>query len=142
MRIKLPGETYIIAIAAAVCVVALLFAGWFVLIKPGQDRRAAAEAKAGQTVAEGQLGAAKAAGGTVLDTAEKQRAAEALTRENEDEIRATEGGKVVVGDDAQLAGLRSLCRRPTYSSDRRCRELFGADPAGVEGPRAGSPPAR
>lgn len=116
-------------IAGALSVLILfIFLIWFVLLKPAHDRRLAREALGKAAVATGSANATLDAQAIVIDSGKKMEAAKELTRENENEIRSAEGSSVVVGSDANLAGLRALCRRPTYSADERCRELLKAHP--------------
>lgn len=52
-----------------------------------------------------------------------QAASEDLTRTNAEEIRNAKGSDAHIDPAAQLAGLRALCRRPSYRDSERCRLL-------------------
>lgn len=109
----------ILGLVALVC--------WFVLIKPGQDRRRAAEAEAGAAVAGGTAKAAQDAQGVVIGNAARERATDDQTRANRDEILKAPDAGVSAGA-AGDAGLRGLCKRPSLRDSGRCRELLGVDP--------------
>lgn len=49
------------------------------------------------------------------------------TRENDREIRNAEGADAPVNPDLRDAGLRSLCKRPAYSSDPKCLQFAPTD---------------
>jgi hypothetical protein len=76
---------------------------------------------------EGQLGAAKDSASDAIattgNTAAGERASEDLTRTNEKEIRNAEGASQSVNPGVRDAGIRSLCRRPSYRNDPRCKLL-------------------
>lgn len=78
-------------------------------------------------VAQEQLDAHGASAVDAIDTAGNvsavERAADDLTRSNEKEIRNAQGADTRLDPDAQRAGLRALCRRPSYRDSERCRLL-------------------
>lgn len=89
-----------------------------------QKRRSqAAQAKVERSQAEAASKSAADAIGTVRASGEAERASEELTRSNEKEIRNAEGANDPVNPAVRDAGLRSLCRRPAYRNNERCKLL-------------------
>lgn len=107
-------------------IVLIIAAGLFVR---SCDKRRSEAAQA--RVERGQAGAAsesaKDAIGTVRASGEAEKASEELTRSNEREIRNAEGANDPVNPASRDAGLRSLCRRPAYRDNAKCK-LFNAPP--------------
>jgi len=62
---------------------------------------------------------------TVAAAARREQQSDALTRDNEREIRHAQGADLAVDPAVRDAGLGGLCRRPAYRDDQRCR-LRGA----------------
>jgi hypothetical protein len=62
---------------------------------------------------------------TVAASGEGSAASEALTRANEQQIRAAQGSSASVDPAARDAGLAALCKRAAYRDDPRCK---GAKP--------------
>lgn len=114
-----PGE--IAAACLVVCAVLLL--GWWIIGKPAQDRRAAVQARAGATIAQGQTNAARDAVGVVTDQAARDAATDAQTRKNDADIRSAKGASAPVDPDAYYAGLRALCVRRAYRGSAACISL-------------------
>jgi hypothetical protein len=50
-----------------------------------------------------------------------EQASSDLGRQNEGQIRGSEGANVVVAPGVSSAGLESLCRREAYKNSSRCR---------------------
>jgi hypothetical protein len=78
-------------------------------------------------VDRGQAGAASNSAADAVNTVtgvwSNAAASEELTRQNEKEIRNAEGANDPVNPAARDAGLRSLCRRPAYRDNPKCRML-------------------
>jgi hypothetical protein len=56
----------------------------------------------------------------VGEAGEREAASDALTRENEVDIRKAPGAADPVSAEARGAGLAALCRREAYRGDPRC----------------------
>jgi hypothetical protein len=82
----------------------------------------AADAK--NAVVTGQLGAATASGKDAISStgnqADAESAADAITRNNADAIDHANGANAIVAPQAQDAGLRALCQRPSYRGSSGC----------------------
>lgn len=85
-----------------------------------------AEARLAKEQAEAALESGRDAVETVGEAGEREAASEALTRDNERNIRDAEGADDEVAVPVNDAGLRSLCKRRAYRSDPRCVQY--ADP--------------
>lgn len=87
-----------------------------------------AEAKLGRN----QAGAAAESGSEAVNTVgragDREAGDDALTRDNEREIRDAEGSDAPVATPARDAGLAALCRRRAYADDPRCVRDAGAGP--------------
>lgn len=79
-----------------------------------------AEARLGRNQVEAAQESGKDAVNTIGAAGDREAASETMTRDNERSIRDAEGADAPVTDAARNAGLRSLCRRPSYSNDPRC----------------------
>lgn len=79
-----------------------------------QGRVDASQAGAAQDSARDAINAVEASG-------ERETASEALTRENEANIRAAEGAAAPVNPAVRDAGIAALCQRKAYANDPRCR---------------------
>lgn len=89
-----------------------------------QKRRSeAAQGRVERSQAEAASNSAADAIGTVQASGESAAASEEMTRSNEREIRNAEGANQGVNPGVRNAGLRSLCRRPAYRNDQRCKLL-------------------
>ena len=58
---------------------------------------------------------------TVGAAARREQQSDALTRDNEREIRDAQGAEVRLDPTVRDAGLGGLCRRAAYRDDQRCR---------------------
>ena len=58
---------------------------------------------------------------TVGAAARREQQSDALTRDNEREIRDAQGADARLDPAVRDAGLGGLCRRPAYRDDQRCR---------------------
>ena len=58
---------------------------------------------------------------TVGAAARREQQSDALTRDNEKEIRDAQGADVRLDPAVRDAGLGGLCRRPAYRDSERCR---------------------
>ncbi len=125
-KINWPGAAGLALCALSAAVVIALI--WFVFIRPGQHRQDAAQAKAGQIVAEGQTAAGKDAIGVVTDNAGKEAQTDALTRDNNKAIRSAEGAADPVAAGVDDAGRRALCMRRAYAGSAACKRLLNAHP--------------
>lgn len=103
--------------------VCLLIAAFLWLQSCQRERSLEAQGK----VDRGQQGALQNSAGdavnTVAGVAENQMASDELGRRNEEEINNAPGASDPVNPAVRDAGLRSLCRRPAYRHDPRCRVL-------------------
>jgi hypothetical protein len=88
-----------------------------------RHRSQAAQSRVERSQAEAASNSAADAIGTVDASGARETASEDLTRSNEKEIRHAKGSDASVDPAARDAGLRSLCRRPTYRDDQRCKLL-------------------
>jgi maltose-binding protein MalE len=113
-------STLVSRILMAVVAVALLF-GILWLHSCSQARQRAAESRVERAQGKATVESAKDAIATQTATQAKERASEDLTVKNAEEIRNAEGTNVKVAPGVNDAGLRSLCRRPSYHSSERCR---------------------
>lgn len=106
------------AIVAAVLAITVIWGAWHFYTKSrGQAAQARVERAQGKAASQ----SAKDAIGTVVASGEREAASEQLTRTNSEEIRDAKGADVRVDPAANLAGMRSLCRRDAYRSSERCR---------------------
>lgn len=98
------------------------------LIGPSMCRKIngeAARARLGEATATAASRNGEDAVATVGAAARREQQSDALTRDNEKEIRNAQGADVPVDPAVRDAGLGGLCRRPAYRDDQRCR-LRGA----------------
>lgn len=87
----------------------------------------AAQTRLERAQSEAQANSAADAVNTISRSGEAQAASEAMTRENEKEIRNAKGANAPVDPAVRDAGLRSLCRRAAYRDDPKCR-VFKPNP--------------
>jgi FtsZ-interacting cell division protein ZipA len=114
-------STRVIAIIVAV-IAAVLIVGF--TVRSCDKRHAqAAQSRVERSQADAASNSAADAIGTVAASGAQEAASEDLTRSNEQEIRNAEGSNAAVNPAARDAGLRSLCRRPAYRDDQRCKLL-------------------
>jgi hypothetical protein len=110
----------LILIGALVALVALVvFAGPAACNK---IRSMAAQGRVQHAQAEAQSNSGADAVGTVAASGEASAASEALTRSNEQQIRAANGANAKVDPAARDAGIAALCRRQAYANDPRCHQ--------------------
>ena len=98
------------------------------LVGPSMCRKIngeAARARLGEATATAASRNGEDAVATVGAAARREQQSDALTRDNEKEIRNAQGADVPVDPAVRDAGLGGLCRRPAYRDDQRCR-LRGA----------------
>jgi hypothetical protein len=85
-----------------------------------------ANPKAEARLARNQAQAAAQSGSDAVNTvgaaAEREAASDALTRDNEADIRRAPGAADPVSAEARGAGLAALCKRAAYRDDPRCVE--------------------
>lgn len=81
----------------------------------------AAQARVERSQAEAASNSAADAVSTVAASGEASAASEALTRSNEQQIRAAQGANDKINPAARDAGIGALCRRKAYENDSRCR---------------------
>lgn len=81
-----------------------------------QGRVSASQAQAAQDSARDAINAVEASGA-------RETASEALTRENEANIRAAPGASDPVNPAVRDAGLAALCRRAAFQNDPKCKGL-------------------
>jgi hypothetical protein len=129
-----------LAIVAGILIIAGVLA-WWLFIRPGQLKEAAAQAKAETTVAKGEAAKAADARQITESTHEILRTIERQTIINERTIRAADGADSPMAPDVVRAGRAALCLRHAYQLHPACNQLPVADPAGVAGADAGGQPA-
>jgi type II secretory pathway component PulM len=131
----MPVLTRLQMILAAVATILVALVVFFVLIKPGWNRRAAAEAEASATVATGQANAAKDAGGVIINQADKE-----IDRAETDALNAA---AIRAGNDPDAA-MRAVCmRNSTYRRQPACLRLLGPDTGQLAADgRTGTAPGR
>ena len=105
----------IIAGIVAVLVIWAAFHFW------NLSRSQAAQGRVGTSQAAAASNSAADAVNTVAASGEASAASEALTRENERNIRAAPGANVVVSNEVDAAGRAALCRRAAYANDPSCK---------------------
>jgi len=81
----------------------------------------AARARLGEESARAASRNGEDAVATVGTAARREQQSDALTRDNEKEIRDAQGADVRLDPAVHDAGLGGLCRRPAYRDDQRCR---------------------
>jgi Flp pilus assembly protein TadB len=105
----------IVAAVLAVLAVWAAFHFW----EKSRSQAAQARVERGQTQA--MSNSAADAVGTVARSGEASAASEALTRSNEQQIRAAPGASDKVNPAERDAGIAALCRRQAYRNDPRCK---------------------
>jgi hypothetical protein len=83
-------------------------------------REAAAKARVEREAAKAQVESGKDAIATVTRRGAEETASEALTRDNERDIRSAPGAGERVDPGIDVAGRRALCKREAYRDDPRC----------------------
>jgi len=107
-------------IAGGIFLLALISFGLYQCDKR-RDERAQSRVDAAQS--EAASNSAADAIGTVSKAGEREAGSEALTRENEREIRAAEGANQRIGPGVDYAGRAALCRREAYRNDPKCKAV-------------------
>ena len=106
-------------IIAVAVIVLVLFVFW---ASGCEGRRAIGDQK---RIEKGQTGAVIESSRDALNTQAGVSANDVATgdlgRENEREIRNAQGADAPVGGDATAAGIRGLCKRPSYRNRPECR---------------------
>jgi hypothetical protein len=105
-------------IALAILVAILLLAG------PAGCRklhREAARARLGEAQATAASRSGEDAVATVGAAAAREQQSDAMTSDNEREIRDAQGADAPIDPAVRNAGLGGLCRRSAYRDDQRCR---------------------
>lgn len=108
-------------IGLIVAAVLLIVAIGFGVHSCDKRRSAASQARVERSQASAASNSAADAVGTVAASGEAAAASEALTRSNEQQIRAAEGSTDKVKPAVRDAGLQALCRRAAYKNDPRCQ---------------------
>jgi len=101
-----------------------IFAVLLALAGPAACRKlnnAEARARLGEETARAASRNGEDAVATVGAAAKREQQSDALTRDNEKEIRDAQGADVRLDPAVRDAGLGSLCRRPAYRDLERCR---------------------
>lgn len=83
-------------------------------------REEAAQARVERETGKAQVESGKDAIATVTKAGERETASEALTRENERDIRSAPGAGDRINSGVDVAGRAALCRREAYRHDSRC----------------------
>jgi ABC-type protease/lipase transport system fused ATPase/permease subunit len=86
-----------------------------------KHRSEATQSRVEHAQGEAQSNSAADAIGTVARSGESEAASEALTRSNEQQIRAAQGANDKVNPAVRDAGIAALCRREAYRNDPRCK---------------------
>lgn len=102
---------------------------WYIVIRPSQMSTKAAQADAGRVEAVGDSAKAGDAQRIVIDLQNHAATTDAVTRSNDDAIRAAPGATDTVPPAVNAAGLNAICLRPEYRHQPACVALLGADPA-------------
>jgi Flp pilus assembly protein TadB len=103
----------------------LIVVAFLYLQSCSQNRQRAAQSKVDRSQGDAFQNSAGDAVNTIGTANRREGESEALTRQNEKEIRDAEGASQSVNPAVRDAGLRSLCRRAAYRDSERCR-LFNA----------------
>lgn len=98
----------------------LALAAWWLIAALTGGSRAKTEAKLNRNVAGAALDSGSDAVGTMGEQHAAEVAADALTRENDHDIRNARGADAPVDPAASAAGLRSLCKRAAYRQRPEC----------------------
>lgn len=107
----------------AIIVAALLavFVVWAAFHFWEKSRSQGAQSRVERSQGEAHSNSAADAVNTVAASGEASAASEALTRSNEQQIRAAQGSNAAVAPAARNAGLAALCKRAAYKDDPRCK---------------------
>lgn len=108
-------------IAYAVGVVLLTLIVGFTVRSCDVRRNKAAQTRVDNAQAGAASNSAADAIGTVARSGEAAAASEALTRSNEQTIRAADGANDKVNPAVRDAGIAALCKRAAYKDDPRCK---------------------
>jgi FtsZ-interacting cell division protein ZipA len=109
---------YILMLLAAVVLIAAIVEG----VHSCDVRRSkAAQSRVEASQAQAASNSAADAVGTVARSGEAESVSEALTRSNEQQIRAAQGANDKVNPAVRDAGIAALCRRQAYRNDPRCK---------------------
>lgn len=106
------------AMLALVLVLALWLSGTL-----SSGARATTEARLNANRADAALATASDAAQSVATQAAAEATHDALTRENDHEIRSAPGADAPVDPRLHDAGLRSLCRRAAYRGSQQCLQF-------------------
>lgn len=104
-----------------IALIALLLALWG--LYGAFTAKPKAEARLGKNTTEAALQSGSDAVATVGAAAQRDQAADDLTRSNADDISHAKGADAPVDPAARDAGLRSLCKRAAYRGDDKCVQL-------------------
>ena len=108
-------------LALIAAIIALVVLAMWVPSCIQKQRSAAAQARTDAAQAGAAQNSAADAIGTVARSGEAEAASEAMTRNNERDIRAADGANDKVKAGADTAGRRALCRRIAYAKDPKCK---------------------
>jgi hypothetical protein len=114
---EIAGKT-ILMISVAI---ALVVAGALFVRSCDRRHSQAAQSRVDRSQGEAQRNSSADAINTVTNVGNNAAASEEMTRQNEKEIRNAPGANDPVNPGARDAGLRSLCRRPAYRGNPKCR---------------------
>lgn len=109
-------------LAIIVGVIALILIAGFTVRSCDKRRSQAAQSRMERSQADAASNSAADAIGTVARSGEAAAASEALTRSNEQKIRAAQGSNAAVDPAARDAGISALCGRVAYKNDPRCKK--------------------
>jgi ABC-type protease/lipase transport system fused ATPase/permease subunit len=108
------------AVLIAVAAIALVLVGAFTVRSCDKRHSKAAQSRVEASQAQAASNSAADAIGTVAASGAASEASEALTRSNEQKIRAANGANTKVDPAVRDAGIAALCRRKAYENDPRC----------------------
>ena len=114
-------------IAAVILIVALVL--FLRSCGAAPARQEVAQAKVGEAVAQGTVGAARDATAITGNTMDQAAAIDRQTETSNATIKTASGAATPVDPAAALAGLRALCLRRAYHDQPRCVALLSAGAA-------------
>jgi len=114
-------------IGGLIVAVAAVLVTWWAYSSFVENRSAKTEISLIENQTEATLESGVDAVSTVTETARGERETDAITKENDREIRNAEGANAPVTDTARDAGFASLCRRAAYREHPKCLQRAAAD---------------
>jgi hypothetical protein len=115
-------STLVTRIIIGLAVIALVL-GVFQVRSCQHARQKAAESRLQREETKAVVESAKDAIATQARSQANERASEAMTQDNEKDIRNAQGAADPVNPAARDAGIAALCRRAAYRDSPRCRSV-------------------